>query len=281
MLQLGIRLHDVKKAPLNERLSIVHDQGFSCVHLALGKVIDDFSVDDAALTPGLAVWLKRQFDAADLDIAVLGCYLNLADPAPARLASFTHRYQAHIRLASQLGCGVVGTETGAPNSAYEFVPECHTPEALSLFIDNLMPVVEYAEKMGVILAIEPVFRHIVWNPQCARKVLDTVHSPNLQIIFDPVNLLEVENYEQRESVFAEAIDLLGEDIAVIHIKDFRVENGALKSMAAGTGIMNYDAILRFARERKPFIQATLEDTVPDNAVAAAEFIRRRYEMCGG
>ena len=47
------------------------------------------------------------------------------------------------------GCGVVGTETGAPNETYTAVPECHGEEALQTFITNLRPVVKYAEQMGV------------------------------------------------------------------------------------------------------------------------------------
>ena len=34
-MQLGIRLHDIKKAPLEERLAIAKEQGFLCGHLAL------------------------------------------------------------------------------------------------------------------------------------------------------------------------------------------------------------------------------------------------------
>ena len=54
-MQLGIRLHDIKKAPLEERLSIAHEQGFACGHLALSKVISEYPVDDGALTPGYAL----------------------------------------------------------------------------------------------------------------------------------------------------------------------------------------------------------------------------------
>ena len=60
-MQLGIRLHDIKKAPLEERLAIAKEQGFRCGHIALSKVISEYSVDDAALTPGLAMYLKKQF----------------------------------------------------------------------------------------------------------------------------------------------------------------------------------------------------------------------------
>ena len=183
-MQLGIRLHDTTKLPFEERIAQVHELGFACGHLALSKVIDEFPTTDEALTPGLAMYIKNVFAKNQVDIAVLGCYLNLANPNQEQLAGIMHRYMAHIRFASWLGCGVVGTETGAPNETYTFVPECHTEAALQTFIRNLRPIVKYAKKMGVVVAIEPVYRHIVCNSRRARRVLDEIASPNLQIIFE-------------------------------------------------------------------------------------------------
>lgn len=117
-MQLGIRLHDIEKAPLETRLRIAASQGFRCGHLALSKVISDYSTDDSALTPGFACYLKRIFAEEKLDVAVLGCYLNLANPNEESLKRIQGRYLAHIRFASLLGAGVVGTETGAVNEAY-------------------------------------------------------------------------------------------------------------------------------------------------------------------
>lgn len=276
-MQIGIRLHDTKDLPLPERLDEVNRQGFSCVHLALSKVIRENSVAPEALTPGYAMYLKRLFEEHKLDIAVLGCYLNLANPNPEKLAETVEKYKAHIRFAALLGCGVVGTETGAPNEAYKYEPACHSEEALELFIKNLRPVVEYAEKMGVIFAIEPVWKHIVCNPARARRVLDEINSPNLQIILDPVNLLDISNYENQVAIVEEAIDLLGKDVAVVHIKDYVIKDGEIDSVAAGTGKMDYTAVIRFIKERKPFIHATLENTVPDNAVQAKDFICKLWE----
>ena len=133
-MQLGIRLHDIKKAPLEERLAIAKEQGFLCGHLALSKVITEYPVDDGALTPGYAMYLKKIFAKNDLDIAVLGCYLNLANPDEGQLAKITHRYLAHIRFASLLGVGVVGTETGAVNESYKFEEKNHSDEALDIFL---------------------------------------------------------------------------------------------------------------------------------------------------
>ena len=88
--------------------------------LHFSKVISEYPVDDGALTPGYAMYLKKLFAKNGLDIAVLGCYLNLANPNEEQLAKITHRYLAHIRFASLLGEGVVGTETGAVNEEYKF-----------------------------------------------------------------------------------------------------------------------------------------------------------------
>lgn len=276
-MQLGIRLHDIEKGTLEHRLEVAHNQGFKCGHLALSKVISEYSVDDSALTPGFALYLKRIFAENKLDVAVLGCYLNLANPNPEKLAKIKNRYLAHIRFASLLGTGVVGTETGAVNEEYKMDEANFTDEALDIFIENLRPIVEYAEKMGVIMAIEPVCRHIVCNPTRARKVLDAINSPNLQIIFDPVNLLEIWNYEQREEIIAEAIEVLGKDIAMVHIKDFVIKDGKMVSVAAGTGMMDYTQIMKFIKEQKPYIHVTLENTVPENAVEARKYIQGLWD----
>ena len=277
-MQLGIRLHDVAGETLEEKLAHARAQGFSCGHVALSKVISQYSVKDSALTPGFAMYLKRLFAKYDLDIAVLGNYLNLAHPDPQKLAAIQKRYLAHIRFASLLGCGVVGTETGAPNPAYQYEPACRSDEALDTFITNLKPVVRYAEQMGVIVAIEPVIRHIVYNPGRARQVLDAIGSPNLQIILDPVNLLDENNAADHRAVIQEAIELLGEEVAVIHLKDFQVQHGKIVSVGAGMGEMDYTGVMQFIKKEKPYIHATLENTRPDNAVAARLFVQKQWEQ---
>lgn len=276
-MQLGIRLHDTKKLPFEERIADVHELGFACGHLALSKVISEFPTDDGALTPGLAMYIKKVFAKNDVDIAVLGCYLNLANPNPEKLAKITNRYKAHIRFASLLGCGIVGTETGAPNETYTHVPECHGEEALQTFITNLRPVVKYAEQMGVIMAIEPVWKHIVCNPKRAKIVLEAIDSPNLQIIFDPVNLLDISNYKQQKEIVEEAIEILDRDIAMVHIKDFVVEGDKLVSVGAGLGQMDYTAIMKFIKDKKPYMHVTLENTTPADNIQCKNHILRLYE----
>ncbi len=260
-IQLGLRLHDTDRTlSFEEKLAMVRAQGFSCVHLALSK-IPGLCADPSALTPGYAAAIRHALDGEDLSLAVLGCYKNLGNPDAAEQKRIQEQYTAHLRFASFLGMGVVGTETGCPNRTYTPDREaCRSEDALEHFLENLRPVVKSAEKFGVILAIEPVASHIVWNARRARTVLDSI--PNLQIILDPVNLLDAENESRADEVIAEAIDLLGEDVCVLHLKDYVVENNQLRAVGCGKGKMNYERILRFALAQKPCIQATLENTTP-------------------
>ena len=277
-MQIGLRLHDAEKTSLDKMLINVKNQGFSCVHLALSK-IDGLPADIDALSPGYATWLRHRFEEAGLDIAVLGNYLNLAHPDKQKLKEIQKRYYAHLRFASLLGCSVVGTETGAPNETYTYdKASCHSSEALGIFIENLKPVVECAEKMGVILAIEPVYKHIVYSPERARKVLDSINSPNLQIIFDPVNLLHPDNMDRRDEVIDNAIELLGSDIAILHLKDYVLEDGTMRCLGCGLGEMNYEKIIEYMVRKKPFIQATLENTTPQDAVSCREYIKSIEEQ---
>lgn len=271
-MQIGIRLHDIAPGTMEERVKIAHEQGFVCAHLALAKTVNEHSVENSALTPGYAAYLKNMFAENKIDIAVLGCYLNLANPDPEQLKKIQERYYAHLRFASMLGCSVVGTETGAPNTEYRYEPASHSEEALQIFIKNLRPVVECAEKFGVIMAIEPVWKHIVYDSKRALKVLKEINSPNLRIILDPVNLLSVENSEHYEQVIKEAIEDLGEYTDVLHMKDFVIEGDQVVSSAPGTGTMKYDAILDFAKKEKPYIQMTIEDSKPDNAEWSRKFL---------
>jgi len=279
MIQLGLRLHDAEKLPVEELLPLVRRKGFTCSHLALSKLFKDLPCTPAALTPGYANYLKRVFTANGIDIAVIGNYLNLLHPDEEYLRDAYEKYYAHIRFASLLGCGMVGTETGAPNREYTFCPECRKDETLSLFIKRLKPIVRCAEEFGVIFAIEPVARHSVYDPKSCRRVLDEIGSHNLQVLFDPVNMLDLDNVDHRDELFQEAIELLGKDIAMVHLKDFvRVNEGCgLKSVGAGTGEMNYTAIMKYLKKEKPFIYATLENTTPENAASCRQAMQDAYD----
>lgn len=282
MIQLGLRLHDAEKLPMEELLPIIRAKGYSCAHLALSKAMKEYPCHPAALTPGYAHYLKRLFEKNEMDIALLGCYRNLTESDHSLLRQNQEQYISHFRFASLLGCGMVGTET--PMANFKNRPDPRSDEAFSILVKNLKPVVKAAQQFGIILALEPVARHVIWCPKRARQLLDEIASPNLQILFDPVNLLDLENVRRRDEVFAEAIELLGPDIAMVHLKDFQfaspgggLDGSGLEAVGAGTGEMDFTFIMKYLKKEKPFIYATLENTTPENAAQCRKNMQALYE----
>lgn len=279
-LRLGVRGHDMPKAPFDELVKSIADAGFCCTQLALAKAIRDFSVSNEAMTSGMADYMKKVFEQNRVSVSVLGCYKNLANPDELQLQKIKESYMHHIRFAKFLECGMVGTETGAVNTEYKYTPENHSDAALQLFIENLKPMVEYAEKMGVCIGIEPVYKHIMCNVERTRKVLDAVNSPNLRVILDPINLLNADNRSRQEKIVEEAFDVLGNEIDAIHIKDYIVKDGSIvyEKVTVGEGEFNIPHLLGILKARKPFIHVLLEASTPENVKASCEYIRGCYAL---
>ncbi|MGN0779617.1 MAG: sugar phosphate isomerase/epimerase family protein [Aristaeellaceae bacterium] len=288
-MNIGLRLHDAAGATLEERVRNAKAQGFTCVHIAMSKVIPGFKMSDAPalLTPELAQEVRDILDRYGMTCVLLGCYLNLASPDMEAHARTVEIYKAHLRFAKMIGASLVGTETGAPNTGYKSCPECWTEEALQLFIDRVTPVVRYAQEVGQRFAIEPVCRHIVSTPERCQRVLEAVNSPMLRVILDPVNLLNRNNASQAGAVVADAIARLAGHVDLIHMKDYIPENtpacdkaraevantdmfDGLLSIACGLGEMDYAPLLTLAKERG--IPMTLENTNPDNAENARLYL---------
>ena len=276
-MNIGIRLHDTREGTLRERLGFAKAQGFSCAHLALSKAVSGFAMADAPrlLTEEFAARVKGDFAAQGMDCAVLGCYLNLADRDPESLAKTQAIYKAHLRFSRMMGASVVGTETGPARGTAFSEPAPRSEEAFQLFIRCLAPVVRWAEEEDAIIAVEPVCEHIISTPERAQRMLETLPSDHLRIILDSVNLLDAEAAARADDVIADAIRRLGDKVSVLHMKDFlpiKPGDTRAQSSACGTGIMKYDRLLSFAKERN--IPMTLEDTVPENAQAAREYLER-------
>lgn len=269
-MNIGIRLHDTAPGTLEQRLDYARAQGFSCVHLALSKVLEGFSMAEAPerlRDEALAERVKAAFSARDMDCAVLGCYLKLADADEARLERTREIYRAHLRFASAVGAGVVGTETPLAADG-----DPHSEEAFRLFLRGVKPVAEYADEIGATLAIEPVCGHVVSTPEKAERLLEALNSDRVGIILDAVNLISSADLDRADAIVDEAIRRLGDRVKVLHMKDFVEAPGELRPrpVACGRGRMRYDALLALARRRA--LPMTLENTAPDNAEAARLYL---------
>ncbi|MCF6799796.1 sugar phosphate isomerase/epimerase [Bacillus sp. ET1] len=277
-MNLGIRGHDIEKNCLEELVKEIERKGLKSVQLALNKSLDYINTDLGNLTPGLAHYVGSTFRKHGIQIAVLGCYINMIHPDKIERRKGLERFKEHIRYARDFGCSIVGTETGNVNAEIFYTTENFKEEPFQEVVESVRELVEEAEKFGVIVGIEAGVNHPIYSPKVMRRLLDDVNSNNLQVIFDPVNLLTIDNYTKQEEIFKEAFDLFGDKIVILHAKDFIVEGDMLKPAAVGKGLLDYDLVMTLIKEKKPFIDVLMEDTQEPFIDESVNFLREKYNQ---
>jgi len=276
-LRIGVRAHDFGCLPAEELAAKIAAHGMVCAQLALGKAIAGLDLRPGILNPGLAFAIGQKFHQHGVQIAVLGCYVNPLYPDSAVRRALLGLFKEHLRYARDFGNGLVALETGSMDPEYRPHPDNHSENAFQQSLTSISGLVAEAEKFGVIVGIEAVSSHAVSTPQKMRRMLDAVASPNLQVVFDPVNLLTADNHEQQERIIQDAFDLFGDRIAIIHAKDYVIEKGALKTAQIGKGWLRHDLVMKFVLEQKPGISILLEETSEETAAASGQFLRQVAE----
>ncbi|MCH1625442.1 sugar phosphate isomerase/epimerase family protein [Ferdinandcohnia quinoae] len=276
-MNLGIRGHDIASSSLDELVRRIASKGFTSVQLALSKSLPQINTELGSLSPGLAHHIGDKFQKQAIQIAVLGCYINMIHPDLAKRRNSLERFKEHIRFARDFGCSIVGTETGNVLGKGGYTEENFKEKPFLDVVESVKELVAEAEKFGVIVGIEAGMNHPIYSVQTMKRLLDCVDSNNLQVIFDPMNLLTIKNYEIQEEIFAEALEVLGDRIVIIHAKDFIVENGSFKQVEVGKGLLNYEMLFPLIKAKKPHIHILMEGTKEPYIDEAAAYLRAKYE----
>ncbi|MNW67070.1 hypothetical protein D3C74_456080 [compost metagenome] len=75
----------------------------------------------------------------------------------------------------------------------------------------------------------------------------------------------------------EALELLGDRIAVLHLKDFTVNNGQIEIVPVGQGLLHFAPLLQYMKYKRPHIQGILESTPEDYMQGSIDFLQRLYD----
>ena len=283
MLQIGLRAHDYGTNITIEKLAENLDKFKpASIQLALSKALSG-SPKPGGLNPAYARRIRKVLNERNIHISVLGCYINPIHPDPDIREKQLCSFEEHLRYARDFDCALVGTETGSCSADCSFHPDTQKDSTFDLLCRSLERLIKTAEKCGSIAAIEAVAGvHTVSSIEKMALVQDRLSSPALKIIYDPVNLIPPEGLaETQKEYFTRAFETFGDKIAAVHAKDFRMENSELTQYrqkngrySAGTGEMDYPALLKIIMEQKPEIDILLEDTSPETGKQAMEFLRK-------
>ncbi|MCB2352895.1 sugar phosphate isomerase/epimerase family protein [Clostridium estertheticum] len=276
-MRIGIRGHDIGQYKLDELAAILEGKNIKSIQFVLKKIITEFKITSGSMTPGMAEHIKGILTKHNLNISLLGCYINLANPDDNELNKLLENFKEHIRFAKYLGCNIVGTETGALNREYVYTKDNNTEEAFKRSLSSIKILVKEAEKFGVVVGVEGVTKHVMNTPERLKRAIDCVNSNNLQVIFDPINFIDETNFDKQDEIIKKSFELFGDKIAIIHAKDFIYDDGKVKQVSIGSGQFNYPLLLSLIKERKPYIDIILEDTVPTDLDSSIKYIEELYK----
>lgn len=279
----GFRAHDMGRLPAKELARKIAAKGFHNIQLALHKAISGIDAAYGSLSPGMGQLIASEFHKQEITISVLGCYINPVHLDREIRDTGLKRFVEHLTYCHDFGCSVVGTETGSPHPNGAYDKSIYTEELFQEFITSLKILVEAAEKTGSIVAIEGVAdKDSIHSHERMQRTLEMIPSPNLGVIYDPVNFLPFKRASESDDLMKEAFQMFGDKMVAIHAKDYILEEDRVNTtIPSGRGMLNYQLLVDLVREYKPMIPVLLENNTPETIDGTIEFINqfRRKNVC--
>lgn len=264
-MKKGIRGHDVQENGLANIANRCRELGIDYLQLVLEKSIDGF--ESGNFSEEYAKEIKNSL--GDIKIAVLGSYINPSSVDKKGLEYDLFRFKEKIRYATVLNPIVVGTETGVYIEG-----QTDSEEAYQYLLKNIRELLVEAEKYNVDIGIEGVHIFVINTPQKMARLMGDLDSDNARVIFDPINLISIDNYKEQDKIINDMFGLLANKLAVIHAKDFVVEDGRIKIVAPGEGMFNYELIFKKLKEYNLDIPVIIEEFDENKAVTAFEYLEK-------
>ncbi|MDE2446780.1 MAG: sugar phosphate isomerase/epimerase [Alphaproteobacteria bacterium] len=200
-----------------------------------------------AVTAELTAEIATAAKTHGVSISAVSATYNMAHPDASVRADGLRSLSVILQAATQMGSPMVTLCTGTRHTTdqWHWHKDNATPEAWADMRAEMAKALTLAEAHGVDLGIEPELANVVSNAALAKRLIDEMKSKHLRVVLDPANLFEVETELKRNAIIADAVALLGDDIAMAHAKD-RDAHGAF--VAAGTGVIDFKSVLHQLRE---------------------------------
>ncbi|MEO9338315.1 sugar phosphate isomerase/epimerase [Mesorhizobium sp. SB112] len=173
--------------------------------------------------------------------ALSGTY-NMAHPDPAHRAGGLKRLGFVVEAAAALSIPLVTLCTGTRNADDQWAHHLGNtdPSAWADMADEMRKALDFAERYGVDLGIEPEQANIVTSAADAIRLIGEMGSKRLRIVLDPANLFEQADVAEARAIIAAAVETSAGHVGMAHAKD-RFADGRFAT--AGQGIVDFPDFL--------------------------------------
>ena len=224
------------------------ERGFEAVQFAFSSIAEtEFTpngqIEIPAVIPSAAIRaVAENAEKYGIPVEVINGTFNMAHPDRGIREEGIRRFEILCRAAKELGAKYISLCSGTRNADHLWSPhpDNDTQEAWNDMLDTVSRCTKIAETYGITLAVESEASNIISTPERARRLMDTVGSPNLKMILDCANLFhagEAHKENVRETL-EHAFALYGNDIVLAHGKDIR-EGDGIDFCGTGLGIVDF------------------------------------------
>ena len=234
---ISARVHDFECQDDNikETFKQIKACGYDGIQLAPAKILstikDIYHIEDQHIDV-----LKSNLN--DLEIAVYGCYIQPALSNEVEREKEVITFIKNLSYAKKLDVRVVGSET-----THFPINGLGREVAYQYCLDSVKQMVKEAEKLDLIVAIEPTREHVLNDAKITRRLIDEVNSKHLKIIFDAADFVLPNEVHQQRLILEEAFELLKDYIVVAHLKNYQIVDNQKVWVELNQGFINFDYVL--------------------------------------
>ncbi len=276
-MQIAFRTHDLGVKGLDAAIEKCNNCGISAVQLVAYKFLDEIKYAPDGIDLEKAERIGNAFKAAGISVPLIGAYFNPVHSDKDKVARCKQVFKEYLKYSKNLGCNIVGSETGSFNDdKWTYNPLNRTEEALQTVIATFKELALYAKEVGAYIGMEGAAGHVCYDVRTLKRAYDGVGMDNVKIIFDIYNYLDASNYKNYLDILKEGLKTFNGKIVVFHIKDCVFEDGKLKQVAPGKGMFDFDKILSLIKAYDEGATLVLEGTTGDDIVPCTKFIKDKW-----
>ena len=265
---VGIRAHDLVKGSIDEVLTSAENEGFQTVQLVFKKALinQPFNKENVKI-------VKDSLNKHNIKIAMLGAYFNPVHSKKDIVRNNVEYFKEHLKMANELNCCYVGTETGSYNDdKWTYNPKNQTEEGYKETMAVFHELIEVAEKYDTTILMEPAWGHVIYNIPTLKRAFDEINSKNFKVTIDLYNLLYLGNYMCYKEIFIDALSTFKNDIKIIHLKDFYVSDDKIVQCGLGKGIIDFAFIIENIKTYCPNATLIFEGVVGQDIKPSKQLI---------
>jgi sugar phosphate isomerase/epimerase len=277
-MKIGVRVHDFGKSNAETLAKQAKAVGFDGVQFVINKAIEGETGKAGTLNDEKVKAFADAFHNEGLDIVMLGAYFNPVHSNKQLVSDNIAKFKEHLSYENKFGAKFVGTETGSFNDdKWTYNPLNRTEEAYQEVLRIFKDLAKTAEDNNANMAIEGAFGHCMFEPKALYRLVSEINSNNVYYIVDIYNYLAISNYENYKEILEECFKLFKGRIVIFHLKDFIIEDGALKQCAIGKGLLDYDYLLKRMKEEAPDAYLIFEGSKPEDMEFSYNFVKSKLE----